>query len=597
MGIGEAMSVSRREKLDALRDALSRQPLLGAVIVCLSLLAAILEGIGIGFILPIIEFTQGEASEADGTLMELFVSLYATFGLPFTLEAVIVGVAAVMALRYSLSFVVSWLRAVLTAGYTRDLRGELFDAILFSPIGSVDEAGSDDLLNSVITEAHRGSTIITGTLDVLEKFLYTLVYLAIAFYISPQLTLAALVGFGAAIFFVRFILESAYVVGDEIAAVNNDIQTVSQSGIQGMRDVRLFTMREELSSRMWQILDRYFGASVKLRRNQAAMDNANQFLNALVVFGLIYVSIGVINLSLGEIFLFLFAIFRLAPTIAGLNNMIYHLNSELPHLVRVNARINELTGKTNPAASGDEPIARVNRLEFDDVSFSYDDEQVLKDVSLSVERGEHIALVGKSGAGKSTIVSLLGRLYAPDSGTIRGDGVPIDRFDIEQWRDRVAVVRQSPYIFDQTLRENLTIGNRDASQADLERACEIAQVTEFLSELPNGYETVLGEDGVKLSGGQKQRVALARALLKDADILLLDEATSNLDSNIERDVQAAIEEMAGTYAIISIAHRLSTVDDCDRIYTLVDGAVGEVGTHNQLLDSDGVYAGLYTMQS
>ncbi len=592
------MSVSRREKLEALYDVATRKPLLGAVVVCLSLLAAILEGVGVGFILPIIEFTQGDSGAGtESALLEYFNEVYTALGVPFTLEAVIIGVALVMAVRFATSFLVSWLRAILSAGYNRDLRAELFEAITFAPIGTIDQAGSDDLLNSIITEAHRASVTITATLDVFEKFLYLLVYLAIAFYVSPLLTLIALVGFGASVLFVRVILESAYAVGDEIADVNAEIQTISQTGIQGMRDVRLFTMREELLGRMHRTLDHFFSASVRLRRNQAAMQNVNQFLNAMVVFALIYVSVIIINLPLPEMILFFLAIFRLAPTVSGLNNLIYNLSSELPHLVRVKSRINEFNDQQQPAADGDRPINTVSRLEFEDVSFSYDDEQVLQDVSLAVERGEHIALVGQSGAGKSTIVSLLGRLYAPDSGTIRADGTPINELDVEQWRDRIAVVRQSPYVFDQTLRENLTIGNRDASQAAIEQACETAQVTEFLPELPNGYETMLGEDGVKLSGGQKQRVALARALLKDADILLLDEATSNLDSSIERDVQTAIDEMDETYAIISIAHRLSTVDDCTRIYTLVDGAVSEVGTHDQLLDSGGVYAGLYTMQS
>ncbi len=594
----ERMNVSRREKIEALWDAIVRRPLIGVVVIFLSLFAAILEGIGIGFILPIIDFTQnGSSAETDDALLELFVDIYAIFGLPFTLETVIIGVALIMAVRFTASFVVSWLRAMLTAGYNCDLRSELFEAITFAPIGSLDEAGSDELLNSVITEAQQSSTVITGALDILEKLLYMLVYLAIAFYISPILTLIALVGFGLSVFFVRVILESAYDVGDRIAAVNSDVQTISQSGIQGMRDVRLFTMRNELVDRMESALNRYFRSSVTLKRNISAMDNINQFLNALVVFTLVYVSIGVIDLSLGEIFLFLLAIFRLAPTVSGLNNMIYHLNGQLPHLIRVKSRIAELEQLHQAAPGGDRPVDRVETVEFDNISFSYESEPVLQNVSLEVERGEHIALVGQSGAGKSTIVYLLSRLYSPESGTIRADGVPIESFDIAQWRDRVAVVRQDPYVFDQTLRENLTIGNRDASEAEIQRACETAQVTEFLSELPEGYETVIGEDGVKLSGGQKQRVALARALLKNADILLLDEATSNLDSNIERDVQAAIENMEDEYAMISIAHRLSTVNDCDRIYTLADGAVSEVGTHDQLLDSGGVYAGLYSIQS
>jgi len=189
------------------------------------------------------------------------------------------------------------------------------------------------------------------------------------------------------------------------------------------------------------------------------------------------------------------------------------------------------------------------------------------------------------------------RMYDPDSGTIRGDGVSIDEYDIEQWRDRIAIVRQSPYIFNETLERNVTVGNREATRREVERVCEISKVNEFLDELPNGYESQLGDEGVRLSGGQKQRVALARALLKDADFLVLDEATSNLDSNLEKEVQAAIESMDRTYGIIAIAHRLSTVKNADRIYTVEQGEIVESGRHEELIDQSGQYAELYTIQS
>lgn len=188
-------------------------------------------------------------------------------------------------------------------------------------------------------------------------------------------------------------------------------------------------------------------------------------------------------------------------------------------------------------------------------------------------------------------------MHDPDGGEIRADGVPIEEFEIEQWRERIAVVRQNPFIFNDTLENNVTVGNRDASHRDVERVCEIAKVDEFLDELPDGYESQLGDDGVRLSGGQRQRVALARALLKDADFLVLDEATSDLDSNLEREVQAAIESMDRDYGIVAIAHRLSTVKNADRIYTVDDGEIIEEGTHGELLADDGEYAELYAIQS
>jgi subfamily B ATP-binding cassette protein MsbA len=224
-------------------------------------------------------------------------------------------------------------------------------------------------------------------------------------------------------------------------------------------------------------------------------------------------------------------------------------------------------------------------------------DRTIDGVSFAVERDEFVAFVGHSGAGKSTIVSLLTRLYDPDQGEIRADSTSIQEYDLPEWRERIAVVRQQPFIFDDTLENNVTIGNRNASRADVERVCEIARVNEFLYDLPDGYESQLGDDGVRLSGGQRQRVALARALLKDADFLVLDEATSDLDSSLEKEVQAAIESMNRDYGIIAIAHRLSTVNNADRIYTINDGDIIESGTHQELLAHEGNYADLYAIQS
>jgi subfamily B ATP-binding cassette protein MsbA len=291
--------------------------------------------------------------------------------------------------------------------------------------------------------------------------------------------------------------------------------------------------------------------------------------------------------------------FRLGPKASALNAKLYSIENTLPHLVRAQKFIDELKRNQEPDSNREPVPDTVQTVEFNDVRFSYkgQDEEALSGVSFEFEKSEFIGFVGQSGAGKSTIVSMLARMYEPDSGDIRANNRSIHEMDVDEWRSRIAIVRQNPFIFNDTLRYNLTIGNREVSRAELNRATRIARVDEFLDELPDGYETQLGDDGVRLSGGQRQRVALARALLKDADVLVLDEAMSDLDSNLEKEVQESIESMEQDYAMIGIAHRLSTVKNADRIYTVDDGEIIETGKHEELIDNGGQYAELYTIQS
>lgn len=593
----DSETLSTREKLQALRRVARYRPAFAAGLVVLGAFVAFLEGIGLSFIYPIIETAQAdEPTNVSGPVMEAFVSTYQFFNIPFSLGYLIVGVALVMTVRYTMSFLVRWLAAVLGKRYEKDLRTRAFDHALDAKVGYYDEEGTDDILNAIITETRYSGRVIKQGIAMLETLFLVLMYVAVMFYITPTMTLLAIVLLGSITGILRFVIEPAVTVGTRVAEANERVQETVQAGTQGIRDVKLFGLRSEVFSTFSDAIDKYARSEIDLSRNEIAIKNFFELSAALTIFVLIYVGFTFTGLSLGELGIFLIAMFQLAPKVSVLNTKIYKTEGNLSHAVRTHEFLDELDDRRE--YSGDQSVSSVSTVEFDNVRFAYnEDEQVLRGISFDVSKGGFIAFVGQSGAGKSTIVSLLARMYDPDAGEIRADGTPINEYDIEEWRERIAVVRQKPFIFTDTLENNVTIGNRDAPRREVERVCEIAKVDEFVDDLPNGYESQLGDDGVRLSGGQRQRVALARALLKDADFLVLDEATSDLDSNLEKEVQAAIESMDRDYGIIVIAHRLSTVKNADQIYTVDNGEIIESGTHRELLAEEGEYADLYTIQS
>ncbi|WP_159904773.1 ABC transporter ATP-binding protein [Salinirussus salinus] len=591
----------RREQLRALVRVARYRPAFTAAIVGAGVFAAALEAVGLSFILPIVEIVQSSsdpAAEADGVL-GMFVAVYQTLGIPFTLGSVVVGVSLVLAVRWTLTFIVRWLRESLAFNYMRDLQTRSFDNALDACIEYFDHEGSDDILNAIVTQAEYAGRVIRHVVVFLEQFLLSLMYLVIAFVIAPLLTLFTAVFLGGLSVVFRYVLEPGYDIGDRVADANERVQEAAQAGTQGIRDTKLFGLQSELFSDFLDAVGQFAKSSIKLRRNQEAIKSFYSLLTAISVFALIYLAIAFMNMSLGSLGVFLFAMFRLGPKASALNSKLYQIENTLPHLVRTQQFIDEL--ERNQELDVDrEPVPEsVESVEFDDVRFSYQgqDDEALAGISFKFEKGDFIGFVGPSGAGKSTIVSLLTRLYEPDTGNIRANARSIHEMDINEWRSQIAVVRQNPFIFNDTLRYNLTIGNRDVSRDELDEAARIAHVDEFSQDLPDGYDTQLGDDGVRLSGGQRQRVALARALLKEADVLVLDEATSDLDSGLEKDVQKSIENMDRDYAIVGIAHRLSTVMNADRIYTVDDGKIIEAGRHEELIETDGQYAELYNIQS
>ncbi|KDE57243.1 multidrug ABC transporter permease [Halostagnicola sp. A56] len=591
-------TASRREKIDALISVLKYDPRLTALIVGVGIVAAVLEGVGLSFLLPIIELVQSGGQPGQSGNLGAFATAYQTVNVPLTLGTAVLGVAVVMTVRFAASFLVAWLREILRMSYIRDLQTEAFANAFEAEIAYVDDVGSDDTLNAIITQTFHAGQVIRRLVLFLEQSFLGAVYGLIAFVISPRLTALTVVVLGGVTLLLRVVVEPDGDIGDRVADANERRQQTAQAGVQGMRESRIFGLVDELYVDFVDSVEQYTNARIKLRRNQAAINNFYQLTVAVSVFALIYVSLTYVDLTLSSLGLFLFAMFRLGPKASRANELFYRIGHDLPHLVRTRQFTRDLADNAEPDTATRAVPDRVESITASDVTFSYDGEtDVLKEVDFTVERGEFVAFVGQSGAGKSTVVSLLSRMYEPTDGEIRANGDPIEEMDISAWRDRIAVVSQDPYIFDDTLRYNLTIADRDATEAELDRVCELARVDEFLEDLPNGYDTAVGDDGVRLSGGQKQRVAIARALIDDVDVLLLDEATSDLDTNLEREVQRGFETMDREYIVVTVAHRLSTVQNADRIYTLDDGVVTEVGSHDELVENDGEYADLYAVQA
>jgi subfamily B ATP-binding cassette protein MsbA len=462
-----------------------------------------------------------------------------------------------------------------------------------------DDRNGDTMTNTIITETARSSAVINLLLSLVQTVFFVLIYMLVAFMIAPLLTLIAVIVLSAVGFLTRVVLKSGYKIGDRVATANERIQGLVNAGMRGMREIKLFNMSDDLLSDYRGAHTNLTQTRVQLARNQSAISNFSQLLNAFSLFALVYLGIAYLQMSFAALGVFLFAMFRLSPQISSLNNSFYNLNGTLPHVIRSHELIDELA--QNAEQFGGELAPKpVRSITMDQVCFRYDAEDTgsdIRDISLSAQRGETVALVGPSGAGKSTVISLLARLYEPNEGNICANGADIGQFELSSWYERVTVVPQHPFVFNETLRYNIAIGNPEASDQEIERVCEISQVSAFRDELPDGLDSNLGDDAVRLSGGQRQRVAIARALLTDADVLLLDEATSELDSPTEETIICGIEAMDRDYLTFLVGHFLSTVQNADRIYTIVDGELVGTGTHRELLENNSQYRKLYGSQT
>ena len=486
-------------------------------------------------------------------------------------------------------------------GVVRDLRNEFNAKLLRLPISMISEERKGDLLARFSGDVAEIEYSIINLLESLIKNpILIIIYLVALFAISWELTL--------------FVLSVLPIAGYVMGAVGKRLKRDSLEGqtqwgrlmsmveetLSGLRIIKAFNAEQQISHRFTKANEQYRRTISQVYARQGLAHPMSEFLGTTAIaiilwYGGNLIFAGNSSITADAFIYYLVVFYSIINPAKELSRASYSIQKGLASMTRIQTILDYPERITDPAEPL--PVTFEQSISYEDVSFRYEEPWVLRNLSLTIPKGQMVALVGASGAGKSTLVDLLPRFYDVSSGRITIDGTDIRQVRASELRELIGYVNQTPILFNDTIRNNITFGmEHPVSDEEIRTAAEAANATEFIDQLPEGFEYNIGDGGSKLSGGQRQRLSIARALLKDSPILILDEATSALDNVSEQLVQEAIQHLVSDRTTIVIAHRLSTIMHADLICVMQEGQIVEQGTHTELLERGGLYAQLYQIQ-
>ncbi|MBT3817686.1 MAG: ABC transporter ATP-binding protein [Candidatus Magasanikbacteria bacterium] len=593
-----------KEKINYFKKAflyLKKYSKLSFLVIIFAILSSFFEGFGIGTIIPLFQWLM-DPSSLDfssipyGEAIELFLSQYEQ---STVLISLVVFIFSMNTLKNIFTYLNTIIVNKISNYIKRDLQVDLFSAITKSGLSFFQSMRSGHLIGSISIYADNVSHFIFSLLNFIIVSSRIVIYIALLLLISWHFTIfVGIVGI-CILPVIRLVLVRIRRIGFRIAEHVSGIHSRMSEMFTNITLMKIFGT-EELETK------KFAEESHNLAHNYYMGSVYSNILNPfseIVVMGLLLL-IGVFLFLYGgatqkmlvpAIIAYIYVFSRLYTQI---NNFIRLLSTVYAYIEPFKKYENLLKqAKNGKIIFGDKKINKFSKgIEFEHVSFAYGERTVLQNLSLSIKKGNFVAFVGATGTGKSTIAHLISGLYVVNEGKISIDGENINDIDVYDWRKHIGYVSQDIMLFNDSIKNNIAYGVSDVSSKEIVNAAKAANIHEFIRTLPEGYDTNLGERGVRLSGGQRQRIAIARALVRKPDILILDEATSSLDVKVEKQIQEELRELFKGKTIIAIAHRLSTIVDADNIFVLHNGTILESGTHEKLIKQKGFYTQLYNLQ-
>ncbi len=513
----------------------------------------------------------------------------------FSAALVPVIVVLVFLLRGLFDYLSNYLMATIGQRAVMNVRNELYEHLITQDVSFYSKGKTGDLISRIMNDVGQIQGAITDVLvDLVKQPLVILFNVPLIFFWDFKLAFISLIVFPMVAIPIGYFGRKLRSISKRIQERTSDVTTILQETFTGIRIVKAFNMEEREVVKFRGVNKAVLNYIIKIVRLTVIQRPMIEVLGALgVAFTVWY---GITHLPLDRFTAFVASLFILYEPLKKISKV----NSTIQQSIGAGSRIFEImdrepTIKDKPDA--DDFREQITKIEFKNIYFSYEPETpVLEDVNLHANAGDVIAFVGSSGSGKTTMVNMLPRFYDPNSGAVRINGMDIKDMTLKSLRSKIGYVTQETILFNDSVRDNISYGKDSATLEEIQEAAIHAQAHDFIMELPDGYDTIIGEKGVMLSGGQRQRLSIARAILKNPPILILDEATSMLDTESEREVQYAIEYLMQNKTVFVIAHRLSTVQNATKIVVLDQGRIVQVGNHDALLEQEGPYRRLYDLQ-
>ncbi len=560
------------------------------------ILATMFESVGLGLLMSIFQTIQG--IETNHILTAYAEWGFGVVGLEFSLLNLIALFSFAMLVKYALVASSMRFARVLSSRIACDMREKIFRNFMNLPLSYFYRRKIGDLVAVQFTSANNCGFVFEHVMLIMNAIFFCVLYLILNLMVSFSLSVLVLGLSSISWFFLLPWFRKAYAEGAKESEGVENISSYLHDVFSGIKTVKVFGNLAHHIENYTMRANGYRWVCVQIMHNRIVASFFYEPLIFLMMVFCLIVSVKFLEIPFFTLTVFLAIFLQVLPKLKLIGNYWLIVNEFAPHMARVREYAEGKSLECLP-----EGIASIGSLQkgvrFENVSFTYPEARgdALSGINVSIEKDTTTALVGSSGSGKTTFVDLFLRLHDPTQGVIYVDDVDLKDVSASEWRSRIGVVEQDPYLFNDTVYNNIRYGNLSADEGEVRKAAEIAYAHEYITRMPEGYRTIIGNRGFKLSGGQKQRLALARALVRSPRILVLDEATSSLDSGFERLIQEAVRNLSGRMTILIVAHRLSAIRNADKILVLESGRIVEEGDHPALMRMEGRYRKFVELQS